>query len=122
MEKKISAQKLIQLYKMRKSAAIAGSVVLSCAGIDALFPGKTNKVLNLTAKFAVGTAAAYFTGKAVDASYTVMNDYSIKSKEKKSKEAEECPDEFIEFDTDDLEEELNKLEENSESAETTEDM
>lgn len=97
MNKNKSATKLIQMYKIKKSSAVAGAVVASSAAVDSLLSKKANKVLALGLKFVVGTVAAVAAEKVVDEVYEAMTDLTIKNKEKKQIQ-EEIPEEYIEFD------------------------
>ena len=101
MKKCSNASKIIQMYKVKKSAAVVGAVVASSAVVDSLLSKKANKVLALGVKFAVGTVVAVATEKIVDEAYSTMNEFSIKNKEKKQLEEdfdEEIPEEYIELD------------------------
>ena len=99
-----NAASIIKKYKMKKSATVAGAVVLSTMAVDAIMSKKANKILGLGVKLVVGTATAIATEKLVEHSYTIMNELSYKLKEKAKKAEEEIPEEIMEFEFDDEDE------------------
>ncbi len=90
-----NASNIIKIYKLKKSAAVAGAVVLSTMAVDSVLSKKANKLVALGVKGIVGVATAIATEKLVNKSYVFMNDLSFKMKEKALEE--ELPEEEIEF-------------------------
>lgn len=97
------ASNIIKVYKLKKSAAVAGAVVLSTMAVDSVMSKKANKFIAFGVKSIVGVATAIATEKLVNKSYMLMNELSFKIKEKELED--ELPEEEIEFqfeDDDDL--------------------
>ena len=92
-----NASKMIQLYKLKKSAAVAGAVVLSTMAVDSIMSKKANKLVAFGVKSVVGVATAFATEKLVNNSYVLMNELSFKMKEKADLMDDELPEEEIEF-------------------------
>lgn len=89
------ASNIIKIYKLKKSAAVAGAVVLSTMAVDSIMSKKANKIVAFGVKSVVGVATAIATEKLVNKSYMLMNDISFKMKEKELED--ELPDEEIEI-------------------------
>ncbi len=90
-----NASNIIKVYKLKKSAAVAGAVVLSTMAVDSIMSKKANKLVALGVKTVVGVATAIATERIVNKSYVLMNDLSFKMKEKELED--EIPDEEIEI-------------------------
>ena len=89
------ASNIIKIYKLKKSAAVAGAVVLSTMAVDSIMSKKANKIVAFGVKSVVGIATAIATEKIVNKSYMLMNDISFKMKEKELED--ELPEEEIEI-------------------------
>ena len=95
--KMANASNIIKIYKLKKSAAVAGAVVLSTMAVDSILSKKANKLVAFGVKGIVGVATAIATEKLVNKSYVLMNDLSLKMKEKEDLMDDELPEEEIEF-------------------------
>ena len=89
------ASNIIKIYKLKKSAAVAGAVVVSTMAVDSIMSKKANKIVAFGVKSVVGIATAIATEKIVNKSYMLMNDISFKMKEKELED--ELPEEEIEI-------------------------
>ena len=89
------ASNIIKINKLKKSAAVAGAVVLSTMAVDSILSKKANKIVAFGVKSVVGIATAIATEKIVNKSYMLMNDISFKMKEKELED--ELPEEEIEI-------------------------
>ena len=89
------ASNIIKLYKLKKSAAVAGAVVLSTMAVDSVMSKKANKFVAFGVKSVVGIATAIATEKIVNKSYMLMNDLTFKMKEKELED--DFPEEEIEI-------------------------
>ena len=92
-----NASNIIKIYKLKKSAAVAGAVVLSTMAVDSVLSKKANKFVALGVKSVVGIATAIATEKLVNKSYVLMNDLSLKMKEKADLMDDELPEEEMEI-------------------------
>ena len=90
------ASNIIKVYKLKKSAAVAGAVVLSTMAVDSIMSKRANKIVAFGVKSVVGIATAIATEKLVNKSYMLMNDLSFKMKEKELVD-DEFPEEEIEI-------------------------
>lgn len=90
------ASNIIKVYKLKKSAAVAGAVVLSTMAVDSIMSKRANKIVAFGVKSVVGIATAIATEKLVNKSYMLMNDLSFKMKEKELAD-DEFPEEEIEI-------------------------
>ena len=91
------ASNIIKMYKLKKSAAVAGAVVLSTMAVDSVMSKKANKFVVFGVKSVVGIATAVATEKLVNHSYVLMNELSLKKKEAADLMDDDLPEEEIEI-------------------------